>query len=110
MTQPVFDVSLVEETKRRTVHLNIPIFIGIWPLMSARQAEFLHHEVPGIIVPDEIRKRLQDAPLENAARIGMEIAREIVSSAGAEFAGIYLITPFLHFDSTCDLARFARNM
>jgi 5,10-methylenetetrahydrofolate reductase len=110
MTQPVFDVSLVEETKRRTAHLNIPIFIGIWPLMSARQAEFLHHEVPGIIVPDEIRKRMADARLENAAELGMEIAREIVSSAGAEFPGIYLITPFLHFDSTCELARFARKM
>jgi methionine synthase / methylenetetrahydrofolate reductase(NADPH) len=110
MTQPVFDVTLVEETKRRTAHLNIPIFIGIWPLMSARQAEFLHHEVPGIIVPDEIRRRIAAAPLENATEIGMEIAREIVSSAGAQFPGIYLITPFLHFDSTCELARFARNM
>src|SRR5438445_5018126 len=110
MTQPVFDVRLVEETKRRTAHLNIPIFIGIWPLMSARQAEFLHHEVPGIIVPDEVRKRMADSPLENAGAIGMEIARDIVSAVGSEFPGVYLITPFLHFDSTCELARFAREM
>ena len=110
MTQPVFDVGLVKETKRRTAHLNIPIFIGIWPLMSARQAEFLHHEVPGIIVPDDVRKRMAEAPAENASAIGMEIAREIVAAVGAEFAGIYLITPFLHFDCTCDLARFARKM
>jgi len=40
----------------------------------------------------------------------MEIAREIVSSVGSEFPGIYLITPFLNFDSTCELARFAREM
>src|SRR5947208_12242210 len=98
MTQPVFDVRLVEETKRRTAHLNIPIFIGIWPLLSARQAEFLHHEVPGIIVPDEVRKRMADSPPENAGAIGMEIAREIVSAVGSEFPGVYLITPFLHFD------------
>jgi len=110
MTQPVFDVGLVEETKKRTAHLNIPIFIGIWPLMSARQAEFLHHEVPGIIVPDKVRKRMADAPLQTAGVIGMEIAREIVSAVGSEFPGIYLITPFLHFDSTCELARFAREM
>src|SRR5438874_3453484 len=110
MTQPVFDVRLVEETKRRTAHLDIPIFIGIWPLMSARQAEFLHHEVPGIIVPDEVRKRMAEAPLETARAIGMEIAHEIVSAVGSQFRGIYLITPFLHFDSTCELARFAREM
>jgi len=110
MTQPVFDPRLVEETKRRTAHLKIPIFIGIWPLLSARQAEFLHHEVPGIIVPDEVRKRMADSPLEDAGAIGMEIAREIVSAVGAEFPGVYLITPFLHFDSTCELARFAREM
>src|SRR5438132_683684 len=110
MTQPVFDVRLVEETKRRTAHLNIPIFIGIWPLLSARQAEFLHHEVPGIIVSDEVRKRMADSLPENAGAIGMEIAREIVSAVGSEFPGVYLITPFLHFDSTCELARFAREM
>src|SRR6266567_236781 len=110
MTQPVFDVRLVEETKRRTAHLNIPILIGIWPLLSARKAEFLHHEVPGIIVPDEVRKRMADSPPENAGAIGMEIAREIVSAVGSEFPGVYLITPFLHFDSTCELARFAREM
>jgi hypothetical protein len=40
----------------------------------------------------------------------MEIAREIVSAVGVEFSGVYLITPFLHFDSTCELARFAREM
>jgi methionine synthase / methylenetetrahydrofolate reductase(NADPH) len=78
--------------------------------MSARQAEFLHHEVPGIIVPDEVRKRMADSPPENAGAIGMEIAREIVSAVGSEFPGVYLITPFLHFDSTCELARFARAM
>jgi len=40
----------------------------------------------------------------------MEIARDIVSAVGSEFPGVYLITPFPHFDSTCELARFAREM
>jgi len=48
--------------------------------------------------------------MENAGAIGMEIAREIVSAVGSEFLGIYLITPFRHFDSTCELGRFAREM
>jgi hypothetical protein len=40
----------------------------------------------------------------------MEIARAIVSAVGTEFSGVYLITPFLQFDSTCELSRFAREM
>ena len=48
--------------------------------------------------------------METAGVIGMEIAREIVSAVGSEFPGIYLITLFLHFDSTCELAPFAREM
>jgi methionine synthase I (cobalamin-dependent)/5,10-methylenetetrahydrofolate reductase len=110
MTQPVFDAALVAETKKRTAHLNIPIFIGVWPLRSARQAEFLHNEVPGIIVPESVRKRMVSSNAEAEQTAGMEIAREILEAIGAEFPGIYLITPFLHFDSTCELAQFARRM
>jgi len=110
MTQPVFDVGLVAETKRRTAHLSIPIFIGVWPLMSSRQAEFLHNEVPGIIVPEGVRKRLAHVPAEDARAVGVEIAREITSEVLAQFSGVYLITPFLNFESTCDLAQFARNV
>ena len=58
MTQPVFDVDLVREMQRRTQHLRVPIFTGVWPLFSSRQAEFLYHEVPGIIVPDSVRAEL----------------------------------------------------
>lgn len=108
MTQPIFDVELVGETKRRTAHLNIPIFLGVWPLMSARQAEFLHNEVPGIIVPETVRQRMNQAG-ENGRSVGLDIAREVISAVQAEFSGIYLITPFLNFDVTCELARFART-
>lgn len=109
MTQPVFDVRLVDETKRRTEHLGIPIFVGVWPLMSSRQAEFLHHEVPGIIVPDAVRSRLASASAEKVAEVGLSIAREITARVLEQFASLYLITPFLHFDTTCELARFARD-
>jgi methionine synthase I (cobalamin-dependent)/5,10-methylenetetrahydrofolate reductase len=110
MTQPVFDPGLVAETKRRTAHLSIPIFLGVWPLMSARQAEYLHHEVPGIIVPDEVRKRMAGASEDNSRTVGLEIAREVTREVVAQFAGVYFITPFLHFGSTCELARFARDI
>jgi methionine synthase / methylenetetrahydrofolate reductase(NADPH) len=110
MTQPVFDTALVAETKRRTAHLDIPIFVGVWPLRSARQAEFLHNEVPGIIVPENTRKRMANAGAGGENDAGLEIAREILEAICAQFSGVYLITPFLHFDSTCELAQFVRAM
>lgn len=109
MTQPVFDVRMVEETKRRTAHLDIPIFVGIWPLVSARQAEFLHNEVPGIVVPDEVRARMASVPEEDARKVGLDIAREITREVLSHFPGVYLITPFLQYAATCELARFARE-
>jgi methionine synthase / methylenetetrahydrofolate reductase(NADPH) len=109
MTQPVFDLRLVEETKRRTAHIGIPIFVGVWPLMSSRQAEFLHNEVPGIIVPEAVRTKLAEAAPDDARKVGLEIAREITAHILAEFSCLYLITPFLNFDTTCELARFARQ-
>ncbi len=110
MTQPVFDVRLIEETQRRTQHLRIPIFTGVWPLLSSRQAEFLHHEVPGIIVPDEVRARLASVG-EGRARVeGAKIAEQMVSAALAHFPGVYLITPFLHYEMTTELAKFARSI
>jgi homocysteine S-methyltransferase len=108
MTQPVFDVRLVEETKRRTAHLNIPIFIGVWPLLSGRQAEFLHHEVPGIVVPDQVRAEMAGREGDEGRSCGLRIAREIAESVLATFPGVYLITPFLNYETTIELAKFAR--
>ncbi|MEP7072124.1 MAG: bifunctional homocysteine S-methyltransferase/methylenetetrahydrofolate reductase [Verrucomicrobiota bacterium] len=110
MTQPVFDRNLVLETQRRTAHLNVPIFVGIWPLASSRQAEFLHHEVPGIIVSPEVRARMAGASNEKAREVGMVIAQEITSEVIARFPGVYLITPFLNWETTSDLAKFARSL
>src|SRR5690606_15328384 len=58
MTQPVFDRRLVVELARRTAPLGIPVFTGVWPLLNGRQAEFLHNEVPGIVIPEEIRSAM----------------------------------------------------
>ncbi len=110
MTQPVFDVRLLEEMVRRTAHVPIPMFTGVWPLMSGRQAEFLHNEVPGIVVPDSVRAEM--AGLEGApgrAR-GIKLAKEIARAALGCYPGVYLITPFLQYETTVELAEFARGV
>lgn len=109
MTQPVFDVKLIAETKRRVEHLKIPIFMGVWPLLSGRQAEFLHNEVPGIVVPDEVRSAMAGAEGAEGRARGVKLAMEIAAAAVDHYNGIYLITPFLQYATTVELAEFARS-
>src|SRR5437660_6438379 len=109
MTQPVFDTRLIEEMRRRTSYLSVPIFTGVWPLLSGRQAEFLHNEVPGIIVPDEVRQQMAGLEGAEGKKRGIEIAKEVCRAALDLFPGIYLITPFLSYETTLELVRFVRE-
>jgi methionine synthase I (cobalamin-dependent)/5,10-methylenetetrahydrofolate reductase len=110
MTQPVFDTRLIEEMRRRTSHLPVPIFTGVWPLLSGRQAEFLHNEVPGIIVPDPVRAEMAGCDGAEGRARGIRLAKEIAAAALSHYAGVYLITPFLHYETTIELAEFARRL
>lgn len=110
MTQPVFDVRLVEEMLRLTAHIPIPMFTGVWPLMSGRQAEFLHNEVPGIVVPDSVRAEMAGLEGAQGRARGIKLAKEIASAALGCYPGVYLITPFLQYETTVELAEFARGV
>ncbi|CAN5615599.1 bifunctional homocysteine S-methyltransferase/methylenetetrahydrofolate reductase [soil metagenome] len=110
MTQPVFDLRVLDEMARRTKQFGVPIFTGIWPLLSGRQAEFLHNEVPGIVVPTEVRERMSGTEGAEGGKRGLEIAREICKAALERFPGVYLITPFLRYSATVELAAFARGL
>ncbi len=110
MTQPVFDQALVQQMHARTKHLGVPILTGVWPLLNGRQTEFLHHEVPGIIVPDQIRSRMAGTEGQQGRRQGIDIAKDVVRAALDYFPGIYLITPFLAYDTTAELAQFVRSL
>ena len=110
MTQPVFDLRVLDEMVRQTAGLGVPIFTGVWPLLSGRQAEFLHNEVPGIVVPEEVRRRMAGTEGSEGGARGLEIAREISRAVLERFPGIYLITPFLRYSATVELAAFAREL
>ncbi len=110
MTQPVFDHRILDEMARRTVSFGVPIFTGVWPLLSGRQAEFLHNEVPGIVVSEEVRQKMAGCDGEEGCARGLEIAREISEAVLDRFPGVYLITPFLRYSSTVELASFARGL
>jgi homocysteine S-methyltransferase len=106
MTQPVFDVAKVEETYEATKHLDIPIFLGIFPLMNSGNAEFLHNEVPGIKIPQDVRDRMAAVSREDGLAVGIECAKEVIAVAMDCFPGIYLIPPFCKASIAVELVEF----
>jgi methionine synthase I (cobalamin-dependent)/5,10-methylenetetrahydrofolate reductase len=97
MTQPVYDLELVERTLESVKHLNAHILMGILPLQSHRHAEFLHNEVPGIVIPPFILERMREAGNEGR-RAGIEMAQEILEYAHGRYAGVYLMPSFGRYE------------
>ncbi len=108
-TQPIYDIARFEEMMERTAGLGIPILPGVLPLVSGRNAEFLHNEVPGIVIPEEIRKRMAGKTGEEGVAEGLAIAREFIDAAGAKAGGFYLIPPFGKYEIAVELVKYIKN-
>jgi methionine synthase / methylenetetrahydrofolate reductase(NADPH) len=111
ISQPVFSEEKLLEVYENTKHLDAPIYIGLMPLLSSKNTEFLHNEVPGIKISDSIRKRmleLNDNPVQ-ATLEGIQITKSLIDAALDLFNGIYLITPFLRYELTAELAVYANH-
>jgi len=96
ITQAVFDLRLLEHFLKRTEGCRIPILAGIWPLWSLRNAEFMHNEVPGAVIPPEIMERMrkaQDISPERARNEGIAIAREILAAVKGMVGGVQISPP-----------------
>ncbi|WML30293.1 bifunctional homocysteine S-methyltransferase/methylenetetrahydrofolate reductase [Neobacillus sp. OS1-32] len=111
ISQPVFSEEKLLEVYENTKHLETPIYIGLMPLTSSKNAEFLHNEVPGIKIADSIREQMfaYNNDPEQAAREGIEITKQLIDAALDLFNGIYLITPFLRYELTLELAHYAKE-
>jgi homocysteine S-methyltransferase len=95
LTQPVFDPATLERFFDATKDLGLPIVVGILPLASSRNAEFLHANVPGMRIPDDVRERMRKAgDGKEAAKEGVKIAAEALSSMKSRVAGAYFMPPF----------------
>ncbi|MHA7963653.1 bifunctional homocysteine S-methyltransferase/methylenetetrahydrofolate reductase [Paenibacillus sp. CAU 1782] len=106
MTQPVYDPELMVRIAESTKNLGVPVFIGIMPLANGRNAEYLHNEVPGIQLSDEVRSRMAGLEGEAGRAEGVRIAQELLDAALPHFNGIYLITPFMYHDMAVQLTRY----
>ena len=103
VTQPVFDLSLLENFIRRIEHFKIPVIAGIWPLVSARNAEFMKNELR-VSVPDSILERMSRAPNPEAARHeGVAIAREMLIAVREMVQGAQISAPQGRYSSAVDV-------
>ena len=99
LTQPVYETGLLERFLDDVRGYGVPVLAGVLPLVSSRNAEFLHNEVPGMSVPRAVRERLAAAPTRQRAReVGVSVAREMVAAARDLAAGVYVMPPFNRFD------------
>ena len=95
MTQPIYDPAHLEKFLAAVKPLNTPILVGLLPLYSHRNAEFLHNEVPGMRIPDDIRERMRQAGSGEEAKLeGVKIAQEALLVAREQAHGAYIMPPF----------------
>jgi 5,10-methylenetetrahydrofolate reductase len=85
--------------------LDLPILVGVLPLATARHAEFLHNELPGVSIPDDVRARIAAAggKRKREEAEGLAIATDLVRELRADAAGIYLMPPFGRFDIAAEV-------
>jgi homocysteine S-methyltransferase len=109
MTQPVFDPELVPRVYAATAHLDIPVFLGVMPLTTYRNAAFLHHEVPGIRIPEAILHRMKQADEAGETGVGLSIARELVDVGLQHAPGFYIMPQMEKYGPAAELVRHIKQ-
>ncbi|HEY6713859.1 MAG TPA: bifunctional homocysteine S-methyltransferase/methylenetetrahydrofolate reductase [Rubrobacter sp.] len=92
-TQPVFEIGVLERALEEIDDLDVCILLGLMPLRSARQAEFLHYEVPGINIPRSVRDKLAELSAKDASKYGVEVTQNLLVKARPLVRGAYIMPP-----------------
>lgn len=104
ITQPVFDIKLLENFMKRIEKIKLPLICGIWPLVSFRNAEFMNNEVPGATVPQEILKRMKKMTTkEDGFNEGVKIARETFEHVKTFADGVQISAPLGRIEAIFDM-------
>jgi homocysteine S-methyltransferase len=106
MTQPVYDLDVLDRFLRDAEALEIPVLVGILPLASHRNAEFLHNEVPGMQIPEAVRERMRKAGTgAPARREGVAIAREMLAAVKDRkgVRGAYVMPPLERYEAALEV-------
>lgn len=103
-TQPVYRAQDAERLLEALADAKLPVFLGILPLMSSKQAEFLHNEVPGMAIPGFVRDRLRRAG-DGAGKEGVALAQEMLAAARKLSAGAYLLPSFGRYETIVEVLK-----
>ncbi|MBI4564893.1 MAG: bifunctional homocysteine S-methyltransferase/methylenetetrahydrofolate reductase [Planctomycetes bacterium] len=111
MSQPLYDLEKIPRMyeRLRAGVGSFPVFLGVLPVVSAANAEFLAHEVPGISIPQEVIDRMKATPEGEQREEGLRIAGELVDRALEHAPGFYLILPFGSIKPAIELSRRIRS-
>jgi methionine synthase / methylenetetrahydrofolate reductase(NADPH) len=109
VTNPIYDPGALERLQDIAAEVRVPILVGVLPLRSVRQAEYLHNEVPGITVPISLRDRLERAG-DRAEELGVELAVEFLEAARAQVQGAYVIPSLGRYDLAARVVTRAREL
>src|SRR5262252_1161906 len=109
VTNPIYDAGALERLREIAAEVHVPILVGVLPLRSARQAEYLHNEVPGISVPQTLRDRLTAAG-DRAEELGVELAVDFLEAARAQVQGAYVIPSVGRYDLAARVVTRTREL
>ena len=104
MTQPIYEPAPLLRFLERVGNPPIPVILGCIPLHSSRHAEFLHNEVPGITIPEDVRTRMRAAG-ERGHEEGLQLAQELLSAVRNIVQGVYLMPSYGRYDVVSKLTR-----
>jgi methionine synthase I (cobalamin-dependent)/5,10-methylenetetrahydrofolate reductase len=104
MTQPIYELLPLLRFLERVGQPSIPLILGCIPLHSSRHAEYLHNEVPGISIPDDVRQRMRLAG-EHGHEEGLKLAQELLNAARSMIQGVYLMPSYGRYDVVNNLAK-----
>ncbi|MGZ9849563.1 bifunctional homocysteine S-methyltransferase/methylenetetrahydrofolate reductase [Macrococcus psychrotolerans] len=112
ITQPVFSHEKIIEIYTATQQLNVPIFIGIMPITSYKNALFLHNEVPGIKISEDILERFKAVEHDKSAtqKLSIDLCKSLIDTVHAYFNGLYIITPFEQVEYSLELAAYSKSI
>lgn len=108
MTQPVFDPDILRKTLAEVGEIKVPVMAGIMLLHNYKHAEYIYHEVPGIVVPDAILKRMQNAG-EKGMQEGLKVAIEVVAEIRPLIQGVYIMPSHNKYEASAELVKLLRS-
>ncbi len=102
MSQPLYDIEALHSFLDRIGPLPVPFLLGVLPLQSFKHADYMHNEVPGIRVPEGVRRAMHDAGSAGLSE-GIRLAQEFVDAAQERVQGIYLMPSFGRYEQCAEV-------